>query len=107
MTPILLLNSPVLTAEGTYRLTACSVEDARALVRERGFVSAVGHQGAAEIMSRELAIDCPMRRVRELQLPGHTAIVLRLSQRTEEGEVLSTARMQLVGYEFLRLERLD
>jgi len=105
--PVLLLNSPVLTAPGQYRLRRITCKQACALVQNRPYVSAIGHKATAEVMSSLLGIQIPFARVGIEQQPGQIAIVLRLLKRPPEGVVLTTrAELNAFGYEFARLDRL-
>lgn len=56
---ILLLSTPVLVVDGTYRLSSISVDEARKLLQD-GFLSAVGHQSTADMLSELLGIHVPM-----------------------------------------------
>lgn len=106
--PVTLLNAPVLTAEGVYSFTAISTEEAHALVRERGFLSAIGHADSARLLSVLLAIDCSVNRIDYRQQPGELALVLRLARRLSEGAVLrSVEEIEAVGYSLALLTRLS
>lgn len=83
-----LLNAPVITAEGLFRSRTLSVDEARALVRAQGFVSAIGHAQTAAMVSELLGIDCPIHRCEFRQRPGQHALVFRLARRLQEGQVL-------------------
>lgn len=89
--PLVLLNAPVLTDHGHYLMVPIAVDVARTLVQARGFISAIGHQAAADVLSRLLDITCPVRRIRHHQQDGEQALVLRLQARLAEGEILHTA----------------
>ncbi len=70
-----LFNSPVLTACGDYRMRPCTLADACERLRA-AFVSAVGHAGAADVMSRELGVAVPCVRQAVCMQPGDVALVL-------------------------------
>ena len=44
MLPVVLLNGPICTTTGLYRISELEVEDAKRLVNTYGWVSAVGHE---------------------------------------------------------------
>lgn len=101
-----LLNAPVITTDGLYRSRTVSVDEARALVRARGFASAIGHPQTAAIVSELLRINCPMSRIEFRQDPGQDALVFRLAHRLEEGQILQDRReIEHVGYSFVLITR--
>lgn len=104
--PVWLLNSPIITTNGLFRCRTISLDEARALVAEQGFESAIGHALTATVLSDLLAIDCPVRRFEFQQAQGQLAIVFRLAQRIAEGLVLhDRVAIEKVGYSFLLLSR--
>ncbi|HPT83759.1 MAG TPA: YddF family protein [Limnochordia bacterium] len=105
--PVVLLNGPVCTSTGLYRVSELDVERARSLVRLYGWVSAVGHEAAAAVFSRILGVAVPMNRVEYAQQAGQLAIALQLRQRAREGQILSVEEMLQIGFRLLLLERLE
>jgi len=105
--PVWLLNSPIITADGLFHSRTLSLDEARAIVHECGFVSAVGHAQTAAVLSRLLGINCPVNRIEFRQQAGEQAIVLRLSRRLQEGQVLhSPDEIERIGYDFRLITRL-
>jgi iron(III) transport system permease protein len=84
-----------------------SVDEARHLVHLHGWVSAVGHEATAAVLSRILRVNVPMNRVEYQQQVGQLAIALTLNQRAPEGQVLSVEEMLKIGFSLLLLERLE
>ena len=105
--PVVLFNGPICTSTGLFRVTDLEVEEARQLIRDFGFVSAVGHEASAEVLSCILEADVPMNRIEYVQKVGQKAIALKLKIRAEEGRILTAAEMFQIGFSLQLLERLD
>jgi len=103
---VYVLNSPVLTDYGDWRLEGpISVERAAELVSGE-FVSAVGHPATAEFLSKLLGVPVPTNRITAHMQPGDRALVLRLIERLPEGMVLTAEEMQTLPFELSLLTRL-
>ena len=105
--PVAIFNGPVCTTNGLYRISDLEVEEAKTLLAQHGFVSAVGHQASAQVLSAILEVDVPMQRIEYLQAVGQKAIALKLNIRPPEGQILSAEEMFKVGFELKLLERME
>lgn len=100
-----ILNTPVLTDYGFYKFEKITLEQARELAQDA--ISAVGHQGAAEALTRLLNIPVRSNRQKVTMMPGDSALVFKIMERLPEGTVLSAEDTLNMPYEFGRLERLS
>ncbi len=103
---IAILNTPILTGEGTYKLSNITLEQAQKLINSNEFTSYIGHQATAEIISILLGTEVPMNRGQFKQEVGQKAIIFKLKSRLQEGKILTTTQeIEEIGYEFQLLER--
>lgn len=102
---IYLLNSPVLTAYGDWRLSALDLAEAKAMVAGE-FTSAIGHAETARFLSQLLGVRIPEQRISIHMQPGDSALVLRLRQRLPTGVILRADELMDDQYELARLLRL-
>jgi hypothetical protein len=79
------------------KLRRISVEEAKEVLAD-GFVSAVGHEATAKLLSQLLGIQVPMERRTIFLKPGDRAIHFFLKSRLPEGVVLTEE--QLKGLDF-------
>ena len=102
-----IFNGTVATTNGLYRVSDLSIRDAKKLLRENGYISAIGHESTAKIISELMEMDIPMNRIDFTQMVGQKAVVFKLNRRPKEGTVLSRAQVEEVGYSFKLMERLE
>ena len=70
-------------------------------VLSSGFVSAVGHEGTATLLSQLLDIAVPLNRVAIKAEAGDTLVHFALKMRLPEGKVLSREELEKLEYEFV------
>ncbi|MEN3001867.1 MAG: YddF family protein [Armatimonadota bacterium] len=102
---VALLNAAILTAYGSYDYKPITVEEARALV-SNGFVSYIGHESTAQVLSEILGVEVPVNRAVYVQQVGDRAIVFKLRDRLPAGQILERQQIEEIGYELGLLVRL-
>jgi len=71
-------------------------EDEVKRVITSGFVSAIGHEATAKIISTQLSIQVPVNRISIQLKPSDILVVFQLLTRLPEGKVLSEDEMKQV-----------
>lgn len=102
-----IFNGTVATTNGVYRVSDLTVNEARELLNDNGYVSAIGHESTAKIISELMGMDIPMNRINFTQMVGQKAVVFKLNRRPKEGSILSREQVEKVGYSFKLMERLE
>lgn len=105
--PIALFNGTVATTNGIYSIQNIDIETARKYVEQNGFISAIGHEATAQIMSELLGKEIPMNRIQFHQQVGQTAIVFKLNTRPPEGIILNIDQLNKIGYSLKIMKRLE
>ncbi len=112
MKRLILFNASILTDYGTFRFELLSNSQAKALVRKyrndnKEIISAIGHQATAEIMTEILDFPVAKNRLNFIQNTDEAALIFKLKKRAEEGEILSRAEIEEVGFEFGLLTKIE
>lgn len=103
-----ILNTSIVTADGTYTLKSITPETARQLVRvSDGIDSAVGHESTAAILATILGVDVPTNRQLFTHAVGQQALVFKLNGRPEPGKDLSQRELEDIGFSFKVLTRIS
>lgn len=104
---VALFNGTIATTNGIYKISDIDIESAKKLIGEMGFISAIGHESTADIMSDLFDMDIPMNRIQFRQQVGQKAVVFKLDQRPPEGIVLNRKEIEDIGYSLKLMERLE
>ena len=104
MPSLYVLNTPILTEYGSYDFRKSDLSEVQALL-QKDFLSAVGHEGTATLMTQLTGVQIPVNRVAIRMQPGDIAVIFRVLTRLPEGKVLSDEELSKVPFEFGILER--
>lgn len=105
--PIAIFNGTVASTNGLYRISDIDITSAKKLIHTYGFVSAIGHEATAQILTEILGIDIPLNRIQFQQSVTQVAVVFKLNVRPAEGVVLSREEVEKIGYSLKLMERLE
>lgn len=84
------LNSAVITAPGNYTYRLISVEEAKEWLQKDSFISAIGYEETAKLMTQLFGVEVPVSRTMVTMNAGDEALVFRLKTRvapSEKGEI--------------------
>jgi len=89
------------------RLRRISIDEAKELLSRNKFISAIGHQGTAQLLSELLGIPIPVNRITVQLEQNDMVIAFFLKQRLPEGVVLSKEELQKLEYWLVKYEVVD
>lgn len=104
---VALFNGTIATTNGVYKVSDIDIDSAKKLICKNGFISAIGHESTAEIISDLFGMDIPMNRIQFRQKVRQKAVVFKLNQRPPEGSVLTRDEIEKIGYSLKLMERLE
>jgi hypothetical protein len=84
----------------TVKIRKASVEEVRRLLQGNDFVSAVGHQATADLLTSLLQIPVQFNRVAIKAAPGDVLIHFVLKTRVPEGKVLTLEELLELPFDF-------
>ena len=99
MGKVVLLNTSILTAYGSFKYTQISLDDVIQLTSD-GFESAIGHDSTAKILTSLIGQEVKTNRIQYKQEIRDIAIIFKLNGRPEEGKILTVDEIETIGYEF-------
>jgi len=80
------------------KLERISLEEAKQILANNSFVSAIGHEATAKLLSQILNISIPANRISVFFEPGDTGIHFFLKTRLPEGKILSEAELKTLDF---------
>lgn len=104
-----LLNSTVLTSNGSFKIKDITLEEARQLVQnnKNNILNCIGHEATANTLTKLLNLDIKYERNSLIQEKGQLALVLKLNGRVPENTILTEAEMENMGYTLKLLEKIE
>ena len=105
------LSINMLQDHSALEIKAISVEEAKKILQweldhNRTFVSCVGHEPTAKLMSTLLGIEIPFNRISVKLQTWDTLLVFQLLQRLPEGVVLNEDALNSIQHKWFRVEVL-
>lgn len=88
-------------SEAKISLRRINIEEAKQIAKQimsKGFISAIGHEGTAQLLSKLLGIQIPTNRITVFMKPGDCGIHFFLKQRLPEGTVLNEEQLKRIPY---------
>jgi len=82
-----IMNTPVLTDFGLYRYKKITTLQAKKILKNSTFESAIGHEATAMFLSNLLEVEIKYNRVAIVMQEGDIALIFRLLTRLSEGQV--------------------
>lgn len=73
-------------------------------MESREWISAVGHQSTAEVISEVLGTEVPMNRLTVEPQEGDTFLCFKLNSRPPEGAILDKEMLEQIGYSFCTMD---
>ena len=87
----------------TVRLTRISLDEAKTLLASQ-FISAVGHEGTAKLLSQLFNINIPFNRITVYMEPGDVGLHFFLKSRLPEGVVLDEKQLKALDFWLVKSE---
>lgn len=107
MNKLFVINTPILTDWGKYDFRGIFLSEVKKMLANADFMSAIGHEGTATLMTKLIGIYIPVNRIQIKMDPGDEAIVFRVLVRLPEGKVLSEEEISKISFSFGILKRVE
>jgi hypothetical protein len=79
-----------------------NVREVKEIIAKKGFISAVGHEATAKLLTELLGVEIPVNRIQVKMTHGDQGIHFSLKQRLPEGKILTLDELKQVGYYLIR-----
>ena len=89
------------------RAETITIEEAKQILINNPFISAIGHEGTAKLLSKLLGINIPVNRITVFFEPDDIGIHFFLKQRLPEGKVLSQEELEKLDYWLVKSELIE
>lgn len=101
-----LFNTNIIPEECVARVSKINQVDAKNIfLKHNGeFISAIGHESTAGVMSMLLDSNVTVNRVHAIPEPFDEAISLKLNGRIMEGSILSLEEIEKIGYTLYQIQ---
>jgi len=94
----------MLTApEVLVKIKELTVDDVKKLL-QNDFISVIGHESTAQLLSQLLSLNIPVNRVSITLRPSDKLVVFQLTTRLSEGRVLTLDELKQLKYKFYLVE---
>ena len=91
----------------TVKIKRIDVNQARQLVNQNQFISAIGHESTATLLSMLLGIDIPINRIQVEMVSGDIGLHFVLKKRLQEGQIIKDIQeLQEIGFDLVMSEVL-
>jgi transcription antitermination factor NusA-like protein len=91
----------------TVKIKRIDVNQARQLVNQNQFISAIGHESTAKLLSMLLGIDIPINRIQVEMVSGDIGLHFVLKKRLQEGQIIKDIQeLQEIGFDLVMSEVL-
>jgi hypothetical protein len=113
MATVYLLNTTVVPTVGLWQVSSICLEAVGDILRSLSsphaqdqWVSAIGHQSTAEVLSALLGREVPVNRISVAPVVGDCLLCFKLRRRAPEGVILTAEQIESIGYDFYLMELL-
>jgi len=84
--------------KATIKLEKLSLEEVKQILTSNKFISAIGHEGTAKLLTQLLNITIPVNRVTVFLEPGDIGIHYYLKTRLPEGKILTESELKQLDF---------